>query len=58
MMLNDAVQMGCPQVEFKLLDQKVFTEFAGVLYFNPLIWLYLLKGCKFRGMKNQPRREQ
>lgn len=57
-MLNDAVQMGCPQVEFKLLDQKVFTEFAGVLYFNPLIWLYLLKGCKFRGMKNQPRREQ
>lgn len=23
MMLNDAVQMGCPQVELKLLDQKV-----------------------------------
>lgn len=29
MMLNDAVQMGCPQVEFKLLDQKVLQSLWG-----------------------------
>lgn len=29
-----------------------FLKLAGVLYFQ-LLWLYLVEGCKFRGMEMQ-----
>lgn len=54
MMLNDAVQMGCPQVELKLLDQKVLQSLP-VSYISTLLYGFICsKAASSEGRGTNP----
>lgn len=49
MMLNDAVQMGCPQVQVKLLDEKVLQSLRVSYISTPLYGFICSKAASLEG---------